>query len=137
MEYQSLFKNSFECHQRLIDILVEARNVDGYSLITQHEIAARVNRSQTWVTNAIKRLNTEEMCIETITEGVYRVYFEDLSSRGVFSKILVLIADTCLNPSLIQKKDSEIAKDYGYNIRTIQMYKAYLRTGWKHPASNE
>ncbi len=92
-------------------------------------MAKKINRSQTWVANAIKRLNTEEICIELISSGKYKVNYEDLLSQGVFSKILFLIKNTFSDPTLILKKDSEIANEYGFNIKTVQMYKSYIRTG--------
>lgn len=121
--------DSLELHQKLINILVEARDENGISLISQPEMAKKINRSQTWVANAIKRLNTEEICIELISSGKYKVNYEDLLSQGVFSKILFLIKNTFSDPTLILKKDSEIANEYGFNIKTVQMYKSYIRTG--------
>lgn len=131
MNYESLFADSMNLHQQLVNILVDARDESGFSLISQPEIAARIGRSQTWVASAIKRLNTEDICIESISNGKYKVNYENLLLSGVFSKILVLIRDTQLEPSIFSKKDSDIAKEYGFSLKTVQMYKAYLRTGWK------
>ena len=131
MNYESLFADSLKLHQQLVDIFVEARDENGISLISQPEIAAKIDRSQTWVASAIKRLNTEDTCIELISNGKYKLHYENLLLSGVFSKILLLIRDTQLNPSMFSQKDSIIAEEYGFSVKTIQMYKAYLRTGWK------
>ncbi len=131
MNYESLFAASLKLHQQLVDILIEARDENGFSLISQPEIAAKIDRSQTWVAKAIKRLNTEDICIELVSNGKYRLNYENLLLSGVFSKVLILIRDTLLNPSMFFKKDSAIAEEYGFSIKTVQMYKAYLRTGWK------
>ena len=130
MNYESLFADSLKLHQQLVDILADARDETGISLISQPEIAAKINRSQTWVASAIKRLNTEEICVELISNGKYKLNYENLLLSGVFSKIKVLIRDTQLDPSMFSKKDSAIAEEYGFSIKTVQMYKAYLRTGW-------
>lgn len=131
MNYATLFMDSVRLHQQLVNILIETRDDRGFSLISQPEIAARIDRSQTWVASAIKRLNTEEACIEMVASGMYKLNYEDILSQGVFSKILLLIVDTQADPTMIAKKDSEIAEEYGFKLKTVQMYKAYLRTGWK------
>ena len=136
MNYESLFADSLKLHQQLVDILVESKDENGFSLISQPEIATRIGRSQTWVASAIKRLNTEDICIELVSNGKYKLNYENLLLSGVFSKILVLIRDTQLEPSIFSEKDSIIAEKYGISVKTVQMYKAYLRTGWKVSTKN-
>ena len=131
MDYSTLFENSFKLHQELVNILSDAKNDKGVSVISQPEIAKKINRSQTWVASAIKRLNTEDTCIQCIGNSQYMLYYEDLMTQGVFSKILFLIILTRESPSIFLKKDSEIAQEYNVQVKTVQMYKAYLRTGWK------
>ena len=131
MDYRTLFIDSFTLHQQLVNVIAEAKDEDGFAKISQTEMAAKVGRSQTWVSSAIKRINTEDLCIEFVAEGKYLLRYEDLSKRGVFSKILILMSDTISNPSMFLKKDLEIANEYGLKIKTVQMYKTYLRTGWK------
>ncbi len=131
MDYSTVFTESIKLHQRLVDIFVESRDESGFSFISQPEIASKIGRSQTWVASAIKRLNVEEICVESIASGKYMVHYENLLLKGVFSKISDLILDTRLDPTLFYKKDSVIAEEYGFKLRTVQMYKAYLRTGWK------
>lgn len=60
----SLFAESLKNHQKLVNILVDARGEDNISRISQPEMARLIGHSQTWVAQAIKRLNTEDMCIE-------------------------------------------------------------------------
>ena len=131
MDYRTLVIDSFTLHQQLVNVIAEAKDEDGFAIISQTEMAAKVGRSQTWVSSAIKRINTEDLCIEFVAEGKYLLRYEDLSKRGVFSKILILMSDTISNPSMFLKKDLEIANEYGLKIKTVQMYKTYLRTGWK------
>ena len=132
MDYSTLFIDSLELHQKLVNILVKARDESGFSTISQPEIAEQIGRSQTWVSSAIKRLNTEDICIEQIASGKYKLHYEDLQTHGVFSKILFLAGLTYhVDQSIFFKKDREIAEEFGVNLKTVQMYKSYFRTGWK------
>ncbi len=80
---------------------------------------------------AIKRLNTEDICIEIIASSKYVVNYTDILSRGVFSEIMKLIIDFYDEPELFHVKDRTIAIERGLKVKTVQMFKAYLRTGWK------
>ena len=66
-----------------------------------------------------------------IASEKYIVHYTDILAQGVFSKIMKLIIDCCEDPELFKDKDSSIAKERCLNIKTVQMFKAYLRTGWK------
>lgn len=127
----SLFIESVKNHQSLINILADARGEDNVSRLSQPEIARLVGHSQTWVIQAIKRLNTEDICIEMIASEKYVVHYTDILTRGVFSEIMKLIIDCHENPELFKIKDSTIATERCLNIKTVQMFKAFLRTGWK------
>ena len=65
-----------------------------------------------------------------ISNGKYKLHYDNLLLDGVFSKIMFLIIETQSDPSIFFKKDSDIAELYGMGIQTVQMFKAYLRTGW-------
>lgn len=131
----SLFAESLKNHQKLVNILVDARGEDNISRISQPEMARLIGHSQTWVAQAIKRLNTEDMCIDMIAVEQYIVYYTDILARGVFSEIMKLIMNCSENPELFKMKDGTIATERCLNIRTVQMFKAYLRTGWKRNLS--
>ena len=127
----SLFTESVKIHQRLLDILIDARGVDNISHISQPEMARLVGRSQTWVAQAIKRLNTEDMCIEMLAPEKHVVYYTNILAQGVFSEIMTLINDCYEDIGLFEVNDSTIAEERKLNIRTVQMFKSFLRTGWK------
>ena len=55
-----LFSESVTSHQKLIYLLGDIRDKTGASHISQPEMARHVNKSQTWVGQAIRRLNTED-----------------------------------------------------------------------------
>ena len=52
-------------YQMLVDILADAKNEDNISRISQPELAILVERSQTWVVQAIQRLYTETLVLMT------------------------------------------------------------------------
>lgn len=131
----SLFAESVKAHQRLVNILADARDEDNISRLSQPEMAGLVGRSQTWVAHAIKRLNTEDACIEMIAPEKYVVHYTDILARGVFSEIMKLIIDCCGDPELFNVKDGTIATERCLNIKTVQIFKAYLRTGWRRNLS--
>lgn len=128
----SLFAESVKIHQRLIDVLIDAKGEDNISRLSQPEVARLVGRSQTWVVQAIKRLNTEDLCIEMLGSEKYVVHYTNILNQGVFSEIMKLIIDCNEDFELFKEKDSMIAGERNLNIRTVQMFKAYLRTGWKN-----
>ena len=112
-------------HQKFVNLLAEVRDENGISRITQQEIARQMNRSPAWVKKAIKRLNTEDLCIESIGRGEYRLLYDNLRSQGVFSKIIAMYMSG--TESLYEKKDTEIMYQYECKLRTVQMYKSYIK----------
>ncbi len=124
----SLFIESVNNHQRLVDILVQYRDENGISLISQPQMARLMNHSQTWVAKAIKRLNTEDVCIEMIASGKYVVNYTNILAQGVFNEILKLIVEVDGSPTLFHETDSTLAIKRGVKVKTIQMFKSYLRT---------
>ncbi|MFV0240912.1 MAG: hypothetical protein ACK5H4_12850 [Lacrimispora sphenoides] len=128
---KSLFSESVKNHQKLINILDDARGEDNISRLSQPEMARLIGHSQTWVAQAIRRLNTEDMCIEMIAPAEYIVYYTNILDQGVFSEIMKLIIDCIKSPELFNGKDGTIAKERCINIKTVQMFKSYLRTGRK------
>lgn len=124
----SLFVESVKNHQRLVNIFIEAQNKSGISLLSQQEVSKLMNRSPAWVKKAIKRLNTEDTCITMMAPGKYVVHYSNILEQGVFSEILKLIIDCNDAPELLHIEDRAIATKRGINIRTVQMFKAYLRT---------
>lgn len=123
-----VFAESVKNHQRLVDILIKAKNKAGVSQISQPEMARLMSRSQAWVGKAIKRINTENTCIEKIAQGKYVVHYSNIMDQGVFVEIMKLIIECYDTPELFRIKDSIIATERGIKVKTVQMFKAYLRT---------
>jgi lipopolysaccharide export LptBFGC system permease protein LptF len=70
-----LFIESVKNHQKLVNILADARDENNISHISQSEMARLIGHSQTWVVKAIKRLNTEDTCVEMLASEKYVVHY--------------------------------------------------------------
>ncbi len=124
----NLFIDSFNNHQSLINELKRHEAKDNICYISQPALAKMLCHSQTWVEQAIKRINSEDECIKCIGLGKYTVAYDDLSKSGVFSSILFLMAELLRDTNMFYLKDQELAVKYNKPIRTIQMFKSYVRT---------
>ncbi len=123
-----LFIESVKNHQRLVNILTKAQNKSGISQLSQQEASKLMNRSPVWVRKAIIRLNTEDTCITMIAPGKYVVHYTNILNQGVFSEIMKLIIDCNDKPELLHMEDRTIATQRDINIKTVQMFKAYVRS---------
>ena len=74
-------------------------------------------------------INTEDNCIEMVSPGKYIVHYKDLLEHGTFLCIKNLIIDAIKEHQLLIESDKSIAAKYGYKLRTVQMFKAYMKTG--------
>ena len=126
-EENKLFVDSVNMHQKLVDIIVEAKDDDGISRISQPEMAELTNRSQSWVGKAIRRLNTEDICIEMVASGQYVVHYANILEKGVFCEVLKLINDYYVTPELLNTQDKILAAERGIKTRTSYMFKSYIR----------
>lgn len=133
----SFFIESIQAHQRLVDILIESKNEDGISELSQPKLAKLMNHSQLWISKALKRINTEDICIEMIARGKYVVHYTNLYTQGTFSEILKLINDFSETKELFFLEDSKIAADRGINVETVQLFKTYMRNGWNQTLPEE
>ncbi len=133
----SLFVDSYQMHQKLVDTILKFKEEDGVCRISQPQLALLVDRSQTWVSQAIRRINTEEVCIEAVGSGAYVVRYENLIDRGTFAEVFWLMLAAYDDPSIIHVPDKEIATARNIKVTTVQMFKAYVRTGWKKAFADE
>ena len=127
----SLFKQSIANHQKLVDVLKNAQNSTGVSEISYAEIAKRTEHSLTWVKQAIKRLNAEDTCIEVVGYEQFVVHYTDILNRGVFGEVAKLMVECYQKMDVFHEKDMALAEKYEVSLKTVQMFKSYLRTGWK------
>ncbi len=68
---ENMFIESLTLHQKLVDVIDETSNIDGYCCLTLKELGIKVGRCQTWVSQAIIRINTEDICIEKTNRGCF------------------------------------------------------------------
>jgi RimJ/RimL family protein N-acetyltransferase len=127
-----VFYKSAHTHQTLVDTIIRFKEEDGVSYLSTPEMGKLVNRSQTWVMQAIKRLNVEDTCVEMIKPGKYVVHYDNILSRGVFSKIqkllIMCVSDFEIMKEVIYMTDKDVAKNHDMTLTTAQMFKAYLRS---------
>lgn len=126
-----LFIESLENHQAVIDHILKYKNEDGICRVPQAQLMLEMGRHWTWIAKAIKRINTEETCIEKLGTSEYRIIHADLLQRGVFALILDMMLDTFVTPEILSRKDRELIDRYHCSLKTVQMYRAYMTSGWK------
>ena len=126
-----LFFESLKHHQDLIDTILKHRDMDGICRVSKKQLLLELGRtSQSWVQAAIDRINTVDNCIEH-ADGGYIVHYDNLLEKGTFRLIFEMLYDTYQDTSLIAMKQSEISSKYECSLKVVQMYVAYLRSGWK------
>ena len=126
----TLFTASLKNHQDLIDHILKYKEADGVCRVCKAQLMLDTGRCWTWIDKAIKRINTEEVCIERKGTGEYIIIHESLLEAGVFARILHMMI-TSETPEVVQMKDAELMKKYGCKLKTVQMYRAYVLSGWK------
>jgi hypothetical protein len=125
----NLFIKSFIKYQTFINTIIEYENENGICTVSQIELAKRLSLGQTTISKLIDRLNVEDNCIEMLSPGMYVVHYKNLLERGTLSCIWNLLCDTEKNYQLLFESDKKIAERYGYKLKTVQMFKAYAKTG--------
>ena len=127
---KSIFLESFENHQKLVDILWSHKNAEGICVVPEEELLSHMNRSMGWVKKAINRINTEDLCIEVVGRNKYIVHYHELAKRGVFSTIIKMMLITCYDVEILHWKNETLMQMFGCGLKTVQMYRAYCTTGW-------
>ena len=127
----TLFIESVKHHQDLIDRMLKYKESDGVCRVCQAQLMLDTGRHWTWIDKAIKRMNTEEVCIQKKGTSEYIVIHESLHEAGVFARILQMLNDTYETPEIVRMKDAELMAKYECKLKTVQMYRSYALTGWK------
>ena len=127
----TLFIESVKHHQDLINHLLTYKESDGVCRVCKSQLMLDTRRNWIWITKAIKRMNTEEVCVQQVGTGEYIVINELLFESGVFARILHMLMDTYESPEIVRMKDAELMAKYSCKLKTVQMYRAYALSGWK------
>ena len=127
---KNLFAISISKCQRLINIMLEYKNDDDVCVVSQTELAKRLSLSQTNIGDAIRKVNVEDLCIEMLKPGFYKIHYVNLFERGTFACIWNLMLAAEKDSTLVFEKDKVIASRYGYKLKTVQMFKSYIKVGW-------
>ena len=119
------FLIEIDYHILMLETILEYKNEDGVCAVSQFEIATRINKKQSWVSKAIKRLNSEDTCVEQIEKGKYKIHYTNIKEHGVFPKIIKLMIDKA-TLSNFREKEVLLREKYGISKRTIQIFSGYL-----------
>lgn len=117
-------ERSLETHQKLIELIHNNYDKTGICRLSQKEMGVCLGKSQSWIAQAIKRINAEKVCIERVSGG-YIVNFTDLKQEGTFVKILELLSLFLDNPNFLEINEKQLAEMLSIKRRTIQAAKAY------------
>ena len=127
----TLFNESVKHHQDIIDHILKYKGSDGVCRVCQAQLMLDTGRHWTWIDKAIKRMNTEEVCVQKKGTSEYIVIHESLLEAGVFSRILRMLMDTYETPEIVKMKNAELMAKYECSLKTVQMYRSYALTGSK------
>jgi len=131
----AMFFGSVKTHQRLVDVIISFRDKHGVSHISQQEMSKLTNRSTACISKSISRLNIENLCVELIGPGKYVVHYDNILAQGVFYKILKLLVFCSIDVNFIKEtyymKDKDVASKHNIKLKTVQMFKTYLRDSVK------
>ena len=119
------FLIEIDYHLIMLETILEYKNEEGICVVSQSEIAMRINKNKTWVSKAIKRLNAEDTCIEQIGKGKYKIHYTNIKENGVFPKVIKLMTDKATLSNFCEK-GVLLREKYGISKRTIQIFTGYL-----------
>ena len=114
-----------EYHKILLSTMLEYKSQDEICRISQKEVSEKIHKNQPWVQKAIKRLNTEDTCIEMVKKGEYIIHYTNIEERGVFPQIIRLIEEKTNNPNFTER-DKLLTQKYGITEKTIDVFRGYL-----------
>ena len=127
----TLFGTSLKNHQEIIDHILKYKESDGVCRVCQAQLMLDTGRHWTWIDKAIKRINTEEICVQKKGTNEYIVIHESLNEAGVFLRIMHMLLDTYEMPEIVQMTNAELMAKYECKLKTVQMYRSYALTGSK------
>lgn len=119
------FSMELKFHEIMLFEILRHENEKGICIVSQKEIAENIGKNTTWVQKAIKKLNAEDLCIEMIDKGMYKVHYTNIRERGVFQKVIQVLIDKETSPDFINKNTS-IMEKYGVTKETVAVFRGYI-----------
>lgn len=117
---------SISNHQMLVDAILKYKKENGFCYVSKKQLEKEVNHCSAWIDKAIKRLNTEEICVEYFGYDCYKIHYENILKKGVFNTILYMIYSTLADESLLFANNETLMKRFGVSLKVVQMYRAYI-----------
>lgn len=81
----------FKKYQNIIDIMKLECDEKSICVITQKEIAVKLNYSQGLISKCLRRLERSDKCIEKIKPGIYKLNHIDMKKYGPFAKFITYL----------------------------------------------
>lgn len=127
LEYKIL-KESIEKRQKLVSLINE-KNLKKEK-VNRKILAQEMGTSIGWIDKARKQINTEDLCITYNKDGLTTLY-NDISKKGVYSKIIEMIEDTEIKFPIYILTNKQISQIYNISEKTAWMYRAFLNENLK------
>lgn len=124
-----MYEESLMISQKILNIFYSSIGENGVAHITQADVSRKTGLSYSNINKRIKKMNLEEPCIINDNNKGYIVKYSNLSQKGTYANVKVLLCDYQNNNSILYIKDKDLAIKYGFNIKTIQMFKSFARCG--------
>lgn len=122
---EETFLEEINYHEIMLKTMLEYKNQQDLCIVTHKELSERLGKNITWISKAIKRLNAEDICVEMIDKGIYKVHYTNIKEQGVFPKILQLINDK-ITIQDFNEKGTLIREKYNVSKKTVQIFVGYL-----------
>lgn len=119
------FEKEIEYHEELLRTMLEYEDDKGICIVSHATLSKRLNKNQPWIAKAMKRLNSEDNCIEMIEKGKYIIHYTNIRERGTFHQIGKLLYEMITNQELYQDKQL-IHKKYNVSKKTANVFRGYL-----------
>lgn len=121
------FIDDYIKYQIVLDVIVESIEYDGYSRISQVEIADMLNISQSFVSKTIKILEDTDQCIEKISSRLYKVNHKHIVRYNPLNKIIRYCVEAQKNEKILKMNCEEQSKILGMSVDDVKMVKTYVK----------
>lgn len=133
VERNELLRN-INSYQKLVNVLLENKNVDGVCRISQSELAQKLEISPTSISVKLRRLQKVDNCIEKVgCGGAYIVNYSNLLEKGPFNKVITFYDEVTQNPEIMVLSYKEQAEYLQFTLYEVQMVWGYLHGAFGSP----
>lgn len=110
----------------IINILLESRDKNGISCITQKNIGTKVGLTQTAISKYLKRLEQYDKCIEMVVPSRYIVNHSDMIKYGPVNRVLLFHNKAMADEDFLSLEFTEQVKQLGISREAVIMAKHHF-----------